>query len=177
MFYLLLSLLAPFDAKKTSWRTNIIFRGPGRNRRNKFLNQTIVIIVIIATLFMIRTRMIVIIVIVVTIIIMSAFEKKTARRTARKRASERNKRGALKANIPTRHLIQIIYFFTDTGMNAWLSVRENKSPQSSFGKGQMGSALKGSLQFSCFFDRNFLGTHVNLLLSSQKCQGVPFSPI
>ena len=26
-----------------------------------------------------------------------------------------------------------------------------------------------------FFDRDFLGTPVNLLSSSQKCQGVPFS--
>ena len=44
-----------------------------------------------------------------------------------------------------------------------------------FGKGQMGSALMGSLQISCFLT-DFLGTPVNLLLCSQKCQGVPFSP-
>ena len=44
------------------------------------------------------------------------------------------------------------------------------------GKGQMGSALMGSLHF-LFFDRNFLGTPVNLLLSPQKCQGVLFSSI
>ena len=42
------------------------------------------------------------------------------------------------------------------------------------GKGQMGSALTGSLQFSRFFDGDFLGTPVNLFLYSQKCQGVPF---
>ena len=49
-----------------------------------------------------------------------------------------------------------------------------------FGKGQMGSALTGSLQIPCFFlflKRDLLGTPVNLLLPSQKCQGVPFSPI
>ena len=46
--------------------------------------------------------------------------------------------------------------------------------QEDFAKGQMGSAQMGSLQFLLsFFDRNFLGTPVNLLLSSQKCQGVP----
>ena len=41
----------------------------------------------------------------------------------------------------------------------------------------MGSALMRSLQSSCFWQRDLLGTPVNLLLSSQKCQGVPFSPI
>ena len=45
------------------------------------------------------------------------------------------------------------------------------------GKGRMGSALMGSLQISCFWQRDFLGTPINLLLYSQKCQGVPFSPI
>ena len=50
--------------------------------------------------------------------------------------------------------------------------------QRRLGKGQMGSALMGPLRISCFFDRGtFLDTPVNLLLSSQKCQGVPFSPI
>ena len=44
------------------------------------------------------------------------------------------------------------------------------------GKGRMRSALIGSLQITCFFDRDFLGAPVNLLLSSQNCQGVPFSP-
>ena len=38
-------------------------------------------------------------------------------------------------------------------------------------------ALMGSLQMFMFFDRDFSGTPVNLLLYSQKCQGVPFSPI
>ena len=43
------------------------------------------------------------------------------------------------------------------------------------GTGQMGSALMGSLQLSCFSSEGpFLGTPVNLLVSSQKCQGVPF---
>ena len=41
----------------------------------------------------------------------------------------------------------------------------------------MGSALMGSLRISCFFDRDFLATLVNLLLAYQNCQGVPFSPI
>ena len=47
------------------------------------------------------------------------------------------------------------------------------------GKGQMGSALMGSLQTNMFFDRVFflVITPVNLLLYSQKCQGEPFSPI
>ena len=45
-------------------------------------------------------------------------------------------------------------------------------------QGQMGSALMGSLQISCFLTEwLFWGTPVNLCLSSQKCQGVPFSPI
>ena len=33
----------------------------------------------------------------------------------------------------------------------------------------------GSLRFSCFWQRDFLGSPVNLLLYSEKCQGVPFS--
>ena len=41
----------------------------------------------------------------------------------------------------------------------------------------MGSAQVGSPRISCFFDRDFWGTPVNLLLSPKKCQGVPFSPI
>ena len=47
------------------------------------------------------------------------------------------------------------------------------------GKGQMRSALMVSLQNSVFLfrQRDFLGTPVNLLLSSQKCQGVPFFTI
>ena len=50
------------------------------------------------------------------------------------------------------------------------------------GEGRMGSALLGSLQCSCFltgklFGCYFLGAPVNLLLSSQKCQGVPFFAI
>ena len=44
------------------------------------------------------------------------------------------------------------------------------------GKEQMGSALMGSLQISFFWQRDFLGTPVNRLLFSQKCQGVPFFP-
>ena len=46
-----------------------------------------------------------------------------------------------------------------------------------FGKGQMGSALMGSLQITYLFDRDFWVTPVDLLLSSQNCQGVPFSAI
>ena len=45
-----------------------------------------------------------------------------------------------------------------------------------FGKGQMGSALMGSLQIPSFDRGIFVGTPVDLRLSSQKCQGVPFSP-
>ena len=42
----------------------------------------------------------------------------------------------------------------------------------------MGSALMGSLQMLCSFDGGaFWGTPGNLLLSSQKCQGIPFSQI
>ena len=48
-------------------------------------------------------------------------------------------------------------------------------------KGQMGFALMGSPQwghcrFHVFFQRNFLGTPVYLLLCFQNCQGVPFAP-
>ena len=44
-----------------------------------------------------------------------------------------------------------------------------------FGKGLMGSALMGSLHFLfVFWQRDLLGTPVNLFLSSQKCQGTPF---
>ena len=38
------------------------------------------------------------------------------------------------------------------------------------------SALMGSLQYLCFWTE-FLGTPVNLLVSCQKCQGVPFPPM
>ena len=42
----------------------------------------------------------------------------------------------------------------------------------------MGSALRGSAQISCFLTEVFFGgTPGNLLLHSEKCQGVPFSPI
>ena len=46
-----------------------------------------------------------------------------------------------------------------------------------FGKGQTGSALMRPLQFfyNAFWQRDLLGTPVNLLLSCQMCQGVPFS--
>ena len=53
-----------------------------------------------------------------------------------------------------------------------------RGPLHGLGQGQMGSALRGSLQISCFLTEGpFLGIPLNLLLSSQKCQGVPFSPI
>ena len=52
-----------------------------------------------------------------------------------------------------------------------------RAARAQVGKGQMGSALMVSLQVSCFCDRDFWGIPVNLLLSPQKCQGVPFSPI
>ena len=43
-----------------------------------------------------------------------------------------------------------------------------------FGKGQMGSALMGSLQFSCFFDRGTFGVFpLTYLLYTQKCLGTP----
>ena len=46
------------------------------------------------------------------------------------------------------------------------------------GKGHLGSALMGSLQISCFSAEGlFEYPRVKLLLSSQKCQGVPFSSI
>ena len=41
----------------------------------------------------------------------------------------------------------------------------------------MGSALMGSLMGFMFFDGDFLGAPVNLLVSSQKFQVVPFYPI
>ena len=46
------------------------------------------------------------------------------------------------------------------------------------GKGQMGSALTGSLANLVILDRDFWwGTPLNLRLSSQKRQGVPFPRI
>ena len=44
------------------------------------------------------------------------------------------------------------------------------------GKGQMGSALMGSLQILCFWQRDFLGTPVNLLVFSPKVTGRTFFP-
>ena len=41
-------------------------------------------------------------------------------------------------------------------------------------KGANGVITNGVTVICMFFDRDFLGTPVNLLLSSQKCQGVPF---
>ena len=64
--------------------------------------------------------------------------------------------------------------------NTWNKKRQNRHYTSkAVVKGHMGSALMGSLHILCLFDRgrDFLGSLVNLLLSSQKCQGVPFSPI
>ena len=56
--------------------------------------------------------------------------------------------------------------------------RRTAEPPVAFGKGQMGSALMGSLRkFHVFRQRNFFVTPVQLLLSCQKCQGVPFSSI
>ena len=43
-------------------------------------------------------------------------------------------------------------------------------------KGTNGVSTNGVTANSMFFDRDFLGTPVNLLLSSDKYQGVPFSP-
>ena len=44
-------------------------------------------------------------------------------------------------------------------------------------KGTNGVSTHGVSANLMFFDRDCLGTPVNLLSSSQKCQGVPFSPI
>ena len=70
---------------------------------------------------------------------------------------------------------------TTTTTTTTTSTNNNDNKQSYaqspyFGNGQMGSALMGSLQIS-YFSTDLLGTPVNLLLSSQKCQVVPFSPI
>ena len=43
-------------------------------------------------------------------------------------------------------------------------------------KGTNGVSTNGVTANLMFFDRDFSGTPVNLLLSSQKCQGVSFSP-
>ena len=46
------------------------------------------------------------------------------------------------------------------------------------GKGQIGSALLGSLQMLCLLtEALFFGAPVDLLLYSKTCQGVPFSSI
>ena len=58
-----------------------------------------------------------------------------------------------------------------------LAVRPSSGRMPHVGKGQMGSALTGSLQISYFVDRDFWGTPVNLLWYYQKCQGVPMFPI
>ena len=43
--------------------------------------------------------------------------------------------------------------------------------------GLLGKGLMGHRIFQVFWQRDFLGTPVNLLLYSQKCQGVLFTPI
>ena len=69
------------------------------------------------------------------------------------------------------------------GWRTWLptarattTLRSARRP--SFGKGRVGSALMGATATFSLFDRGtFWGTPlVYLLLSSQKCQGVPFFP-
>ena len=53
----------------------------------------------------------------------------------------------------------------------------DKTMKMVLGKGQMGSALTGSLQTKhVFLTGDFLGTPVSLLLSSQKCRGVAVLP-
>ena len=44
-------------------------------------------------------------------------------------------------------------------------------------KGTNGVSTDGVTANVMFFDRDFLVAPVNLLLSPQKCQGLPFSPI
>ena len=57
---------------------------------------------------------------------------------------------------------------------SWLLCRGMGSSR----KGANGVSTKRVTAFCCFFgQRDFLVTPVNLLLSTQKCQGVPFSPI
>ena len=59
----------------------------------------------------------------------------------------------------------------------WQLCRNSSRAAAPIGKGHMGSALMGSLQSSCFLTEGLLGVlPVNLLLSSQKWQGVPFFP-
>ena len=43
-------------------------------------------------------------------------------------------------------------------------------------KGTNGVSTNGVTANCMFFDRDLLGTPVHLLLSSQRCHGVPFSP-
>ena len=71
----------------------------------------------------------------------------------------------------------IILFISATSGAGWTGWHRAQQPHARahvFGNGRGGSALMGSLRLSCFWQRGFLGTPVNLLLSSQKCQGVPF---
>ena len=44
-------------------------------------------------------------------------------------------------------------------------------------RGKWGRHQGGHCKFHAFRHRDLLGTPINLRLSSQKCQGVPFSPI
>ena len=67
-------------------------------------------------------------------------------------------------------IIIIMNSSTTTSGAAW------SSPASICRKGTSGVSTDGVTAFLLFVLRDLFGTPVNLLLSSQKCQGVPFSP-
>ena len=80
----------------------------------------------------------------------------------------------------------IIYFcrrssFRPRTVSAWTGSAARRGSRSTssaaLGKGQMGSALTGSLHFLCFLTGNFWVLLLTYLFLPRKCQCLPFSPI
>ena len=66
-----------------------------------------------------------------------------------------------------------IYTYTTTNKSTMTNIYLTEASE----RDNWGQHFWGHCEFHVFRQRNFLGTPANLLLSSQKCQGVPFSPI
>ena len=64
----------------------------------------------------------------------------------------------------TKHNSNNTKYTTNTNSNTTKHIR----------KGTNGVSTNGATADFMFFDRDFLGTHVNLLLSPQQCQGMHF---
>ena len=69
-----------------------------------------------------------------------------------------------------------IYMYTYTHMYMYIYIYTSIRfvSVSTFGKGLMGSALVGSLQISCFWQRDFLVTPVNLLYLPKSARACLF---